>query len=41
MVTIEFSGKYGSGEVTVKGSQKESVIDSLRAVGYNILKIEE
>lgn len=41
MVTIKFIDVNGEGQVTVKDSQKESVITSLRAVGYGILSIEE
>lgn len=41
MITIRFINVDGEGQVTVKKSQQESVIDSLLAVGYGILKIEE
>lgn len=40
MITIKFIGLNGKGQMTVKESQKESVINSLLAVGYGILKIE-
>lgn len=41
MVTIKFVNVTGKGQMTVKDSQKESVINSLSAVGYVILKIEQ
>lgn len=39
MVTIKFINVNGKGQMTVKDSQKENVINSLLAVGYGILKI--
>lgn len=41
MVTIKFINLDGKGQMTVKDSQKENVIDSLLAVGYCILSIEK
>lgn len=41
MVTIKFINVNGKGQMTVKDSQKENVINSLLAVGYGILKIEQ
>lgn len=41
MVTIKFIDVNGEGQVTVKNSQKENVINCLLGVGYGILKIEE
>lgn len=41
MITIKFINENGKGQVTVKESQKEDVINSLLAVGYGILKIEQ
>ena len=41
MVTIKFINEDGKGQITVKESQKENVINSLLAVGYGILKIEQ
>lgn len=41
MVTIKFINLDGKGQVTVKESQKEEVINRLLAVGYGILKIEQ
>lgn len=41
MVTIKFINVEGKGQVTVKDSQKEDVINRLLAVGYGILKIEQ
>lgn len=41
MVTIKFINANGKGQVTVKNSQKENVINNLLAVGYGILKIEQ
>lgn len=41
MITIKFINEKGRGQMTVKESQKEDVINSLLAVGYGILKIEE
>lgn len=41
MVTIKFINVNGKGQMTVKDSQKESVITSLLAVGYGILSIEK
>lgn len=41
MVTIKFVNVNGKGQVTVKDSQKEDVINNLLAVGYGILKIEQ
>lgn len=41
MVTIKFINVNGKGQMTVKDSQKESVINSLLAVGYGILSIEK
>lgn len=41
MVTIKFINENGHGQVTVKDSLKESVINSLLATGYGILKIEQ
>lgn len=38
MVTIKFINVNGKGQMTVKDSQKENVINSLLAVGYGILK---
>ena len=41
MVTIKFINVNGKGQMTVKESQKENVINSLLAVGYGILSIEQ
>lgn len=41
MVTIKFINVNGKGQVTVKASQKENVINNLLAVGYSILSIEQ
>lgn len=41
MVTIKFINENGKGQITVKEIQKEDVINSLLAVGYGILKIEQ
>lgn len=41
MVTIKFMDVNGKGQITVKDYQKEEVINSLLAVGYVILKIEQ
>ena len=41
MVTIKFINVNGKGQMTVKDSQKENVVNSLLAVGYGILKIEQ
>lgn len=41
MVTIKFINEKENGQITVKESQKENVINSLLAVGYGILKIEQ
>lgn len=41
MVTIKFIDVSGKGQVTVKDSQKENVINNLLAVGYGILSIEQ
>lgn len=41
MITIKFINENGKGQITVKESQKENVINSLIAVGYAILKIEQ
>lgn len=41
MITIKFIDEEGKGQITVKNSLKENVINSLIAVGYVILKIEE
>ena len=41
MITIKFINENGKGQITVKGSQKENVINSLLAVGYGILKIKQ
>ena len=41
MVTIKFINENGKGQMTVKESQKEDVINRLLAVGYGILKIEQ
>lgn len=41
MVTIKFINEQGKGQMTVKESQKENVINSLLALGYGILKIEQ
>jgi hypothetical protein len=41
MITIKFINENGKGQITVKESQKEDVINSLLAVGYGILKIEQ
>lgn len=41
MVTIRFINVNGKGQMTVKDSQKENVINSLLAVGYGILGIEQ
>nr|DAW64992.1 MAG TPA: hypothetical protein [Microviridae sp.] len=41
MITIKFINENGKGQITVKESQKENVINSLLAVGYGILKIEQ
>lgn len=41
MITIKFINENGKGQMTIKESQKENVINSLLAVGYGILKIEQ
>ena len=41
MVTIKFINVNGKCQMTIKDSQKESVINSLLAVGYCILSIEK
>ena len=41
MVTIKFINVNGKGQITVKDSQKEDVINSLLEVGNGILKIEQ
>lgn len=41
MVTIKFINVNGKGQITVKDSQKESVINSLLTVDYGILSIEK
>lgn len=41
MVVIKFINENGKGQMAIKESQKEDVINSLLAVGYGILKIEE
>lgn len=41
MITIKFINEQGKGQMTVKESQKENVINSLLALGYGILKIEQ
>lgn len=41
MVTIKFINLKGKGQMTIKESQKENVINSLLAVGYGILSIEQ
>lgn len=41
MITIKFINVNGKGQITVKDSQKEDVINMLLAVGYGILKIEQ
>lgn len=41
MVTIKFINLNGKGQMTVKESQKENVINSLLAVGYSIIKVEQ
>lgn len=41
MVTIKFINENGKGQMTVKESQKEYVLDCLLGAGYGILKIEE
>ena len=41
MITIEFINENGKGNITVKKSQKEYVLECLLGVGYGILKIEE
>lgn len=41
MITIKFINVDGEGQITVKDSQKENVINNLLAVGYGILKIEQ
>lgn len=41
MVTIKFINVTGKGQMTVKDSQKENVINNLLAVGYCILSIEQ
>jgi hypothetical protein len=41
MVTIKFINVNGKGQMTVKDSKKENVINSLLALGYGILKIEQ
>ena len=41
MCTIKFINVNGKGQMTVKDCQKENVINSLLAVGYGILKIEQ
>ena len=40
MVTITFINANNKGQITVKDSQKENVINNLLAVGYSILKIK-
>ena len=41
MITIKFISVNGKGQITVKDSQKENVINNLLAVGYGILAIEQ
>lgn len=41
MVTIKFINVNDKGQITIKDSQKEDVINSLIAVGYFILSIEK
>lgn len=41
MVTIKFINLNGKGQMTVKESQKENVINSLLSIGYSILKVEQ
>lgn len=41
MITIKFINEKGKGQMTIKESQKEEVINSLLAVGYGILSIEQ
>lgn len=41
MVTIKFIKENDKSQMTVKDSLKEDVINSLLAVGYGILEIEE
>lgn len=41
MITIKFINENGEGQMTIKESQKEQVINCLLGVGYGILKIEE
>ena len=41
MITIKFINVNGKGQITVKNSQKENVINILLAFGYDILKNEQ
>ena len=41
MVTIKFINLNGKGQMTIKKSQKEEVINCLLKVGYGILSIEQ
>lgn len=41
MVTIKFINVNSKGQMTIKDSQKEDVINSLLALGYGILSIEK
>lgn len=41
MITIKFINVNGKGQMTIKESQKEEVINNLLAVGYGILSIEK
>ena len=41
MVTIKFINAKGQGQMTVNDSQKNNAINSLLAVGYAILNINQ
>jgi hypothetical protein len=41
MVTIKFINADSKGQITVKDTQKEEVINSLLECGYIILRIEK
>lgn len=41
MVTIKFINLDGKGQMTIKESQKENVINSLLKIGYSVLSVEQ
>lgn len=41
MVTIKFINVNSKGQMTIKDSQKEHVLNTLLSLGYSILSIEE